>query len=369
MKDDNFKLYQTRESLEFALDSGKMSTWDLDLKTNQLKCSKEMLALWGIELHEFKNQRDILQSKVHPEDLDKMNFAINNAIKNRSVYELEYRIIPRRDEIRWVLSRGRCTFALNSDEPIRLAGIVYDITEKKAKEIELVNAQKARSDFLTIAGHELKTPLACLQLQLKVMEWQLKDIPLQGPLTDVLTNSLKKQNNHLSRMTRIVENILDETKISEGLFSLQVESCELTEMVSSVIEHVSLIAESNGIEIKYDRKMSIHGNWDRFRLEQVLLNLLMNAIKYGNKKPIHVEVSKENDHALMIVRDEGPGISSTDQSRIFQRFERVSHDKSLSGMGLGLYISHYIIQAHGGEIRLKSKLGFGSEFIVAIPVS
>src|SRR5690606_3223638 len=110
MKDFNSNLNQTRESLEFALESGKMSTWDIDLETNEVSCSSRMLELWNVDIHDFNNQRSALQSKVHPEDLDRMNDEINHAISNRTIYELEYRIIPRPGDIRWVFSRGRCTF-------------------------------------------------------------------------------------------------------------------------------------------------------------------------------------------------------------------------------------------------------------------
>lgn len=369
MEDHDLKFTQTRESLEFALESGKMATWEIDLESNQVSCSKEMLDLWGIDPHEFKNHRSILQNKVYPSDRDRMNTEINDAIKRRSIYELEYRIIPSPGQIRWVCSRGRCTFAPGSDKPVRFAGIVYDITEKKVKEIELANAQKARSDFLTIAGHELKTPLTCLQLQLNVMESQLQDLSKQDSSAELIAQGLKKQQDHLLRISKIINNILDETKISEGLFLLQFENCNLADIVSEIIEQLKLTATSHDVELILKNPMPILGKWDRFRLEQVLLNLLMNAIRYGNKKPIHVEVVKEKDKALVIIRDQGIGISPEDQSRVFQRFVRLNQDPTSNGMGLGLYISNYIIRAHGGEIRLKSEFGKGSEFTVAIPCS
>ena len=367
MEDFNSNLNQTRESLEFALESGKMSTWDIDLETNEVSCSSRMLELWNVDIHDFNNQRSALQSKVHPEDLDRMNDEINHAISNRTIYELEYRIIPRPGDIRWVFSRGRCTFDPGSDRPIRLAGIVYDITDKKIKEIELAREQKLRSDFLLVAGHELKTPLTCLQLQLKTMEWQLKEISILESSKDFISKGLKKQQNHLTRISKIVDNLLDEAKITEGLFSLKLEQCELTKIVLQTIDEVKLLAESNGIEIKHNLSQLVSGMWDRFRLEQVVLNLLSNAIRYSNNKPIHIEVIKKNDHAVVIVKDEGIGIRPEDQFRVFQRFERLNPEEGIRGMGLGLYISKYIVQSHGGEIRLKSDPGKGSEFSVYIP--
>src|SRR4051812_45579959 len=103
MDESYIKYLQTRESLDFALESGRMATWDIDLETNTIFCSKEMLDLWGIEPSEFKHQRSILQSKVHPEDIDLMNSEINDAINNQRIYEYAYRIIPCPGEVRWVL--------------------------------------------------------------------------------------------------------------------------------------------------------------------------------------------------------------------------------------------------------------------------
>lgn len=367
MDEANIKYLQTKESLEFALESGRMATWDFDLETNHISCSKEMLDFWGLEPHEFKHERSILQSKVHPEDLERMNAEINKAIENRTIYELEYRIIPRPGQIRWVLSRGRCTYAPNSSHPTRLAGIVYDITEKKNKEMELANALEARSDFFSIAGHELKTPLTCLHLQLKVMECQLEEISQSVTSIDLIQYNLKKQQDQLLRISRIVDNIVDESKISKGLFTFNLEPCDLTEIVSSVLEQINLISQFKGIELNFSILPGIMGKWDRYRLEQVLINLLMNAIHYGNNRPVYLDIIKEADQVLLLVRDEGKGISPEDQARIFKRFERVNPEKSINGMGLGLYIANYIVQAHGGEIRLKSELGKGSEFTVAIP--
>lgn len=367
MTEAELQLMHSRESLDFALQSGRMGTWDIDLKSGTVSCSNVMLDLWGVNPKEFNNQRSILQSKVHPDDVEEMRAAIDYAIQNRSVYELEYRIIPWPGQERWMLSRGRCTFALNSNEPIRFAGVVHDITEKKLKEKELTSAIKARNDFFTIASHELKTPLTCMQLQIQVMQWQLKSLSSDVFSSD-LVDSLKKQEEHLLRITRIVDNILDDSKISEGRLCLQLEKMDLAEMVEKVLEQIKLTAILENIDIKYHCSQSVSGKWDRFRLEQVLFNLLMNAIRYGEKKPIHVEVSHHKNEAFLKVRDEGLGIKAEDHVRIFERFERANQEKEINGMGLGLFISNNIAKAHGGEILLKSDFGVGSEFTVILPV-
>lgn len=355
------------ESLDFALQSGRMGTWDIDLKTGKLTCSKVQLDLWGIRPEDFTHDRAQLQKKVHPEDLKKMRDAIDHAIATRSIYELEYRILPYPGIEKWVFARGRCTFAPNSDEPVRFAGVVHDITQKKEKEKELASAIKARNDFFTIASHELKTPLTCMQLQIQVMQWQMKQLSNE-PYTSDLMDSLKKQEEHLLRISRIVDNILDDSKITEGRLSLQVEKFDLSEMAMKVIEQLKLTAHLENISIHLSAPSPVTGNWDRFRLEQVLLNLIMNAIRYGEKKPVRIEVSSRGSEAILSVKDEGMGIRPEDHERIFQRFERANPEKEINGMGLGLFISKNIVTVHGGDIQLTSECGKGSEFTVILPI-
>lgn len=362
------EMKQSQKNLDFALQSGRMGTWEIDLVTNVVKCSNEMLYLWGVNSNEFDGDRSILQSRVHPDDLEKMRAAIDKAIANEVIYEMEYRIFPFPGLERWVISRGRCTFAPGTKKPIRFSGVVYDITEKKVKEEELKAAIKIRDQFLMMASHELRTPLTCMQLQLQVAEWDLKHRFPEAFTFERIETNIKKNNQHLSRITRLVDQILDESKISQGRLIMLFEHFDLSEMVVDLIEQYKVTAEFSGVEVLFSPTEKVSGMWDRFRLEQVFLNLLINGIRYGNRKPIHITVKKEGNKALLSVRDEGIGIKSEDQKRIFERFERASHDKEVNGLGLGLYIANKIVTDHGGEIRLESEFGKGSKFIVVLPL-
>ncbi len=152
------KTNQYQENLNFALESGHMGTWDINLEKHTISCSKEMLDLWNIDENKLNGNRAVLQERVHPDDLDQMNDAINLAIKEGTIYEHEFRIIPRADDLRWVKSRGRCIHCPITKKPLRFAGVVYDITVSKHKEEELARAIKMRDQFFMIATHELKTP-------------------------------------------------------------------------------------------------------------------------------------------------------------------------------------------------------------------
>lgn len=365
--DPHIQLKHSQESLEFALESGRMGTWDIHLETNTVSCSKEMLDLWGISTDEFQCLRSMLQEKVHPDDIQMMNFAISHAIKSGTIYELEYRIIPFPGQLKWVLSRGRCTFDPGSKTPVRFSGVVYDISDRKFKEEALDKAMKARDQFFMIASHELRTPLTCLELQLQVMEWDLKNKYPEEFSPEKIELGLKKQREHLSRITRIVDNILDESRISNNRLTMNSDKFDFSEMVLSILSEFKLAAETAGVPVYAETQENITGTWDRFRLEQVLLNLLTNALRYGNKKPIHVKVTGDSETVKLFVRDQGLGIRPEDQNRVFERFERAISGSEVSGVGLGLFISKNIIQAHGGEIRLTSQIDKGSEFLIILP--
>ena len=365
--DPFIQLKHSQESLEFALQSGRMGTWDIDLATNTVTCSKEMLDLWGVLTDEFQHQRSMLQNKVHPEDLEMMNFAITHAIKNGTVYELEYRIIPSPGQLKWVLSRGRCTFDPGSKTPVRFSGVVHDISDRRFKEEALDKAMKARDQFFMIASHELRTPLTCLELQLQVMEWDLKNKYPEEFSPEKIEQGLKKQREHLSRITRIIDNILDESRINNNRLAMNSEKFDFSEMVLSILNEFKLAAETAGVVVHAETQPNIIGTWDRFRIEQVLLNLLTNALRYGNKKPIFVKVTGDSETVKLSVRDQGMGIKPEDQARVFERFERAISGNEVSGVGLGLFISRNIVHAHGGEIRLTSQIDKGSEFLIILP--
>lgn len=365
--DPLIQLKHSQESLEFALQSGRMGTWDIDLASDTVTCSREMLELWGVDFEGFQHQRAILQSKVHPDDLDVMIFSINHAIKTGSVYELEYRIYPQPGILRWLLSRGRCTFEIGSKSPVRFSGVVYDITDRKLKQEAIERATKARDQFFMIASHELRTPLTCLELQLQVMEWDLKNKYPEEFSPEKIELGLKKQREHLSRITRIIDNILDESRISHGRLPMHLEKFDLGDMAMAILNEFKVAAENAGVTVTIEAEKNLIGTWDRFRLEQVLLNLLTNALRYGNKKPISVKVSGTEDTVMLAVRDQGVGIKPEDQQRVFERFERAISENEVSGMGLGLFISNNVIKAHGGEIRLRSIPGEGSEFLIILP--
>lgn len=232
---------------------------------------------------------------------------------------------------------------------------------------ETREAVAVRDEFLSIASHELKTPLTPLKLQLQLLSRQIMKGEKEIPQAKIL----KMMNNfdlQLNRLSKLIEDLLDVSRITTGRLSLNLEKFNLAGMIYDVMAQYGHQLKQAIIKVHISSDKDIEGMFDRMRLEQVLINLLVNAAKYAPGKPIHVGLEKNNNLAVIRVTDQGPGIAPDDQERIFKRFERVKGSENIGGLGLGLYISSQIIKAHNGIIRVESEPGKGASFIIEIPI-
>jgi PAS domain S-box-containing protein len=237
---------------------------------------------------------------------------------------------------------------------------------ERAREAEL--AISLRDDFIAIAAHELRTPLTALHLKLQGMRLAAASsaaAPASESLAK-LTERLDGTGRHVQRLNDLVERLLDVARIVKGGLQMEPAELDLAVVVAEVVEDLREHALGNGSEIRLTAERTI-GNWDRSRVEQVVLNLLSNAIKYGAQKPIDVRLAGTPDAAILTVTDRGIGIPAEDLERIFGRFERVVGDRDFSGLGIGLYIARHIVDAHGGVIHVSSAPGQGSVFTVELP--
>ncbi|MNN28590.1 Sensor protein SrrB [compost metagenome] len=163
--------------------------------------------------------------------------------------------------------------------------------------------------------------------------------------------------------------MLDVSRIRTGKLSIRPEHFDLAHLVADVIEGFSQQVSEAESTLSFDAPQPVVGTWDQYRIEQVIANLLTNALRYGAKSPIDVRVYIEGNRACVDVLDHGIGISPENQQRIFQQFERVSANHASAGLGLGLYICEQIVAAHGGSISVQSELGQGALFHVSLPLS
>jgi PAS domain S-box-containing protein len=223
-----------------------------------------------------------------------------------------------------------------------------------------------RDEFLAVAAHELKTPLATLQLQLDTLTSALTSSGVNLERTRHRVDSARRQTE---RLTKLVEDLLDVSLITTRRLALERQDCDLVELVREVTGHFEGHAGRAGSPIELQLpEQPVVGCWDRSRIEQVLVNLVANAVKYGAGKPIYIAVIRRGHKAAMVVKDAGIGIASKDLARIFERFERAVSTRNYGGLGLGLFIAQQIVHAHGGEIDVRSLPGAGAEFVVSLPL-
>lgn len=228
-------------------------------------------------------------------------------------------------------------------------------------------AVRAREEFLSIASHELKTPLTSLLLTIQSTRRALQK-PAHAGLTDqALDARLETMQRQAERLGKLVDNLLDVSRIGTGRLQLELEDVDLLSVVRESVSRLQAEPSFAGCTVDTHGHRSIVGRWDKLRLEQVLTNLLSNAVKYGRGRPIEVSVDATDTTAKLVVRDRGIGIAPADLARIFGRFERAAPARHYGGLGLGLYIVQQIIKLMGGTIQVESTLGEGTTFIVELP--
>lgn len=230
-------------------------------------------------------------------------------------------------------------------------------------------AIRMRDDFLSVAAHELRTPLTALRLNLeRALYLTTRGAGDTLPKATV-EKTLKPAVRQLERLRQLLDTLLDVSRLTRQRLNLEVGAVELVELARDAAQRLEPQARASGVELQLElppEPVVLFG--DRLRLEQVLNNLLTNAIKYGGGKPVRLRVEEQAEMACLTVSDQGIGIAPDDQARIFGRFERATATRQSDSMGLGLYIAKEIITAHGGSITVTSELGRGTTFQVLLPL-
>ena len=243
------------------------------------------------------------------------------------------------------------------------------VQQLQVSQHELHKAVRMRDDFLSVVAHELLTPLNTLFL-----ETQLRKLELDRNNPDLFQKSglaemFGRDQQQIQSMVTLIDDMLDVSRIRHNRLTVRPRPAELSSLVKRAVGQVCSQASAAGIRVTVDAEQAIKGCWDEFRIQQVIINLLNNAIRYGEGKPVTISLVPVPEGACIEVRDQGKGIAICDQQRIFEQFERGEDSVSLSGFGLGLYISRQLVEAHGGTIRLVSAVGKGSVFTILLPLA
>jgi PAS domain S-box-containing protein len=248
--------------------------------------------------------------------------------------------------------------------------LAMDLAQRAALAIDnqrLYQASKQavalRDEFLSVASHELRTPMTSLQLAVQSALSIGRDAP-----PDFLRHALESAQRQTRRVGRLVDALLDVSRLEAGNLELRREPTDLGALVRDVMSMLADDARRAGCDLRIEAEADVFGNWDRTRLEQVVTNLISNAIKYAAGKPIRISVQKAAGGARLVVRDQGLGVAAADRARIFERFERAVSARHYGGLGLGLYIVRRIVEAHGGDITVENVDGNGAQFAVTLPL-
>lgn len=390
-KDIHCSEYLSDPVVSELIEASNDGFWDWNIEKGEVHFSRRWVEMLGYCLQEIEPNVKSWEKIIHPDDMPYVMKVLKDHLEGKTEhYETEHRVLCKNGEWKWILDRGRVISRSPDGKPLRAAGSHTDITDKVLREIErqkfleqeerskndllelnykLQEAVKLRNEFLSIASHELKTPLTSLILLVQSMKKTLALFNTENFL-EKLTKTVNQTEKQLLRLTRLVDDMLDITRIESGKLILNKEIFNLAELIEEISERLSpQIQAETGEPLKILRLDRVEGSWDRYRIEQAITNLITNAIKYGNGKTIELSLIDEGESALISVKDYGMGIMKDHQEKIFNLFERGSGPKGISGLGLGLFISKQIIESHQGKIWVESVPGSGSTFFIKIPLN
>lgn len=343
------KIEEAEERSRLSVDAGELGTFEINFLSNEMITSKRFSEIFD----DTSALHSSYINAIHPDDRGIRDRAYEKAVRTGSL-DYTARIIHKNKSIHWVRIRGKVYFD-ESKKPMKLLGVVQDITDQKEVERE-------KDDFIGIASHELKTPLTSLKGYLQLMGLSLNDLPEKVyPFFNRASEAVKK-------LEVLVSDLLDISKIQSGKLEFSTNTVSVTELINYCVENVKHLYPSFVIEEIIEPNLTVQANFDR--LEQVLMNIISNAVKYSrDQKKFIIKAFSADHHTVSIsVTDFGMGISPADKEKIFDRFYRTGTNRqTISGLGLGLYISSEIIKAHGGKISVESQIDKGSTFSIMLP--
>ena len=302
---------------------------------------------------------------LHPDDRADARADWETGLRGGVPFERQVRIKRASDgNYRWHIARA----VPERDEHGDIIGWIAsatDIDDQKRAEEALRKAIVLRDDFLSVASHELRTPLTSLKLEVANLARIARRDSADG--APKVIAKVEKIDSQAARLHRLIDELLDVSRIAAGRLELHMEPVDIAQVVNEVGARFSEEALRVGCTLTVRAPVAVVGNWDKSRLDQVVTNLVSNAIKYGDCKPIEVELGADDDRAVLVIRDRGVGIAPHDHERIFGRFERAASSRNYGGIGLGLWIVKQIVDALGGRVNVESTQGSGSTFTVELP--
>lgn len=364
------QLEQSHERFNLAMKGANDGLWDWNLVTNEVYFSPRWKEMIGYQDSELPNDFKVWEEKLHPDDKERaLNYA-NNYVKSggQGVFQIEFRMKHKDGHDVYILARAYLAKdALG--KPLRLVGTHVDITERKLWEEELKRLNQLKTEFVSTVSHELRTPLAIIKEGVSLVNEKL-----YGELNEKQAKLLTTVYDNVSRLARLIDDLLDISRIESGKMELHLTKVDLCQMIQKIIKSFELSAQEKSISLSSSFCDKVKDKPDVFvdsdRLEEVFVNLVGNSLKFTPASgSITIEAIAPSDEVIIKIADTGQGIAKDDLPKVFDKFQqfgRLSGPGS-KGTGLGLPITKALVEAHGGKISVESELNKGTTFTFTLP--
>jgi PAS domain S-box-containing protein len=354
------------ERLELAQQAGHIGTFEWDIRAGTVSWSATEEELYGLPAGGFGGKYENWKQALHPDDRERAEAEVLQAINHQKEYDTEFRIVRPDGQTRWIASRGKVFFGPDG-EALRMVGINLDVTERKQVLEELREADLRKNQFLATLAHELRNPLAPIRNAAQILK-------VKSPAQPELTWGRDVIDRQIQVMARLLDDLLDVSRISRNKLELRTCRVGLVTVVEAALETSRPVVEAGGHELTVSMPPEpIYLDADPVRLAQVFANLLNNAAKYtevGGR--ISLTARRQGDEVIVAVRDSGIGIPAEILPRIFDIFSQATPalERAQGGLGIGLSLAKGLVELHHGSIEAHSDgPGRGSEFVVRFPVA
>ncbi len=354
VKERTKELLTSREYFKFLADTIPVIIYTAKANGDYDYFNQQWYNYTGLSFEESKENK--WQSVVHPDDLPDTIMKWNESIKTGAPFKNEDRKRSADGTYRWHLAHA-LPFRDNDENIVAWFGVCTDIEDQK-------KAMEKKDEFISMASHELKTPVTSLKAFTQIMMMTFED---EG--NSMASGMLGKMDKQINKLTALIADLLDASKANSGQLNFQNEDFDFNELIKEVTDEIQRTSVTHTIELELAKTETIKG--DRSRLAQVVMNMLSNAIKYSpNADKVIITSRIEKQQMKLCIQDFGIGIPLSQQPKLFTRFFRVTNDKTNTypGLGLGLYISNEIIKRHSGIIDFISEEGKGSTFCISLPL-
>jgi len=348
-------LKESEDNLHSAFNAGELGSYSLDLRTGKAEMSPKFRELYGLPSQGEINWKMVL-SAIDPLYLDELNEVLERCIKTGSPVDSTYPITHLSSgERRWMRMVGKCKIDAEGNFK-GVYAVLMDVTAQKQDE-------QRKNDFIAMVSHELKTPLTSIKGYIQVLQLKAKQEHF-----DFAGKALDGADRQIGKMTKMINGFLNMARLESGKISMDFSILDLNELVETVLEDHKSMSLEHRINFVSGDQLIVRADEDK--LSQVVNNLISNAVKYSpNQTEIYIECYNDGKNVVFKITDQGMGISQVDLPRLFDRFYRVENLKTstVSGFGIGLYLSAEIIERHNGKIWVESEVGKGSKFYFSLP--